>query len=79
MIRFINISDQITEDEFQFAWYDTVCDRFMDIEGKQVWTSWKEFARDYSISGHTYSAYALHRFRSLYPSHLIDKAKNESK
>lgn len=30
MIRFINMFDQGATGDFEFAWYDTVSDRFLD-------------------------------------------------
>ena len=71
MIRFIDISNQIIDKEFNFAWYDTVQDRFVDIGDSQVWDSWKDFKEAYEIFGH--SNFTYDRFYSLFPFHHIEK------
>jgi len=47
MIRFIDLGDQILEGEPQFAWFDTITDRFIELGGTQTWSSWEEFKEDY--------------------------------
>lgn len=39
MIRFIRIGDQILENYDQFAFYDTIRDHFVDLDGTQVFDS----------------------------------------
>lgn len=48
MIRFIDIGDQIEDEEQQFAFFDTVTDRFIEVCGEQVWSSWDELMEDAS-------------------------------
>lgn len=45
MIRFVNLTGQLTleDDEFYFAWFDTVTDRFLSFYGEQVFSSWDNF------------------------------------
>jgi len=70
MIRFVNITGQIIEDEFCFAWYDTVRDRFIEVNNNQVWDSWGEFAEDFVLNKGDNSTFDLSRFFSLFPPHL---------
>jgi len=42
MIRFIDLSGQITEEGKEFAFYDTVTDRFIEIGGDQIWENFNE-------------------------------------
>ena len=47
MIRFIDLGDQITTDGTQeFAWYDTIVDKFITFNGNQVWETWVECEYD---------------------------------
>jgi hypothetical protein len=43
MIRFVYIGDQITEGNHDFAFFDTVHDEFMSMQGETVWGSVDEF------------------------------------
>ena len=43
MIRFVYIGSQISSNERQFAFYDTVQDRFLDFKGDQVFSSLEDF------------------------------------
>ena len=47
MIRFINLTDQIDDDTFNFAWYDTIVDKFLEFNGYQVFDSWDDFKEEY--------------------------------
>lgn len=77
MIRFINVSNQIIENEFCFAWYDTIRDKFIKVNNKQVWSSWQKFEEDYLITGHSNSTFTLDRFSSLF-YHKLDKDSDDS-
>ena len=47
MIRFVDVGDQITcDDRKQFAWYDTVTDRFLILSGGSTWEAWEDFEKD---------------------------------
>ena len=46
MIRFIDLGDQILEGMREFAWFDTVVDRFIEFNGTHVWDSWEDFESD---------------------------------
>jgi hypothetical protein len=53
MIRFVHIGDQIYEEYNQFAFYNTVTDKFLAFDGKQVFDSindFKDYARTSDIS-----------------------------
>jgi hypothetical protein len=45
MIRFIDLTGQIT-DEFEFALYDTITDKFVEYSGNQTWSSVDDFISD---------------------------------
>ena len=66
MIRFIRIDDQITQDGkgTDFSFYNTVTDRFIELDGYQVWSSWEEFVKDYEDSEE--KPYPLERFEGLF-------------
>lgn len=40
MIRFVDLRGQGTEN--RFAFFDTVCDRFLDLAGEHAWQTWDE-------------------------------------
>jgi len=42
MIRYVYIGGQIIEGETEFAYYDTISDRFVTLNGDQVWDSWED-------------------------------------
>lgn len=46
MIRLIRIGGQILEGNEDFAFWDTVRDRFVDIDGETVWHDREDFERD---------------------------------
>ena len=47
MIRFIDLGDQITLDGTkEFAWFDTITERFIEFNGTHVWDSWEYFESD---------------------------------
>ena len=51
MIRFIDLRGQITADrEPHFAFFDTVRDRFLDINSEQDWHSIEDFMEAFEIS-----------------------------
>lgn len=64
MIRFIDLGDRICEDYKEFAWYDTVVSRFIEIYGSYTWHEWKDFEHDYCKHN---GSYDLERFRRLFP------------
>jgi len=74
MIRYIDIGDQIMEDSSQFAWFDTVIDRFLMFNDSHTWETWGEFEDDFSAAGgedsYTIQKHQLARFKRLYPLNL---------
>jgi len=49
MIRFIDLGYQITiEKTRQFAWFDTISDKFLEFSENQVWDSWGDFVNDFT-------------------------------
>ena len=50
MIRFINLGHQLDiDDELSpsFAFFDTVCDKFCEFSGEQVWRTVEDFLEGY--------------------------------
>jgi hypothetical protein len=47
MIRFVDLGHQLNVNASEglryFAWYDTVCDHFLDFDGEQTFNTWSEF------------------------------------
>lgn len=43
MIRYVYIGDQICEHNRDFAFFDTIPDRFIDVDGQHVFTSIEDF------------------------------------
>jgi len=51
MIRFVDLKDQITCDgTHEFAWFDTITDSFICLNGVYTWQSWIDFEQDYDAS-----------------------------
>jgi hypothetical protein len=77
VIRYVDLNDQIVEGCFEFAWFDTVTDRFFDIDGEQTWESWKDFKHDlvmYMVRGRVPEQEqneTLARFFKLYPKRQL--------
>lgn len=44
MIRYVNIGEQINEGEDAFAFFDTITNRFIELDGEQVFESAIDFA-----------------------------------
>lgn len=48
MIRFIDLSNQITEGIKEFTFYDTITDKFLVFSDCQTWESIDNFKEDYT-------------------------------
>ncbi len=70
VIRFIDIRGQGTG--CRFAFWDTVTDSFVSVDGDYAWTSWGEFAEFFDTF-----ADALGRYRSLCPDWVIDDGEDD--
>ena len=68
MLRFIDLKNQITPYEKEFAWFDTVTDTFLELNGSQFWSSWNEFLED--LSEDIDWLQDLERFKRLAPPEL---------
>lgn len=74
MIRFINLSNQITENTIEFAFYNTVTDRFVEIQGNQTWESVGKLVVDYcSLYGPEDEG--IQRYLTLIPQDICDDWK----
>lgn len=73
MIRFIDISDQISglgiEGEKHFAFYNTIRSEFFGWPNSYVWTDWDDFTENYELYKNEIDTivFSLSRFRSLVP------------
>ena len=63
MKRFIDLRSHYEDIGCNFAWWDTVRNRFEEHSGSFAWHLWDEFERDYQ-------GIHLDRYRSLAPSWL---------
>jgi hypothetical protein len=89
MIRFLDLTDQITEGEKNFAFFDTVTGSMCSFNGEQVFDSWKDFEEAYfntSFSTGDYGSagvsdlHSLDRLQKLVPEGFFSassKLENE--
>lgn len=73
MIRYIKIGDQISVGENEFAFYDTVVERFYEFSGMQVWNSVDEFILDFDSSANYYNTKLKERLLSMYEANNLSK------
>jgi len=71
MIRYIKIGDQINEDENEFAFYDTIIERFYEFCGVQVWDSLAEFTMDFDSSAASHNDKLKERLIGLYEANNL--------
>ena len=75
MIRFVNVTGQIYLDleegdsGVEFAYYDTVRDKFIRVCESEVWDSWDEFRKDYDADP---QPWPLTRFEGLTPRWVLE-------
>jgi hypothetical protein len=73
VIRYVDLGDQIVEGFREFAWYDTVKEEFLNLDGTQTWNNWREFQAElvmWMVKGKTPEEMQnemLLRFRKLFP------------
>ena len=78
MIRFIDLTNQImipADDNdiwMEFAFYNTVNDRFIDLCGSQTWHTVKDFLDDFSLDKHNDYFEDPMRFIGLIPKEFFD-------
>lgn len=76
MIRFLNLKDQITEGESDFAFYDTVSNRILTFDDEQVFSSIDEFEEAYINNYDRIKpsiTLPLERFTTLIPKDYFNK------
>ena len=69
MIRFINLDNQIEDNESAFSFYDTIDDNFVSLDGYVVFDTVETFTDLFNQNG--YKDYALRRFTDLMTSTKI--------
>lgn len=72
MIRFIDLRGQSTGG--RFAFFDTITDRFVDIDGAQVWASRQDLEDTFD---ETVPDYQKNRLRGFLPAWASDEPTNE--
>ena len=81
MIRFIDLSNQITGDihdadedydDRRFAFYNTVYDKFCEFNGSQDWDRIDDFIRDFENDKKNLYSNDLDRFLSLIPKDFFE-------
>lgn len=70
MVRFIDLTDQIKDDEIRFAFYDTIDNTFFSFNGSQTWTNHGDFENDYDGDD-------IERFENLIPNDFFDFKLND--
>lgn len=81
MKRFIDLGDQIDEGTKEFAWYDTILDRFEEFSGEQTWNCWDSFREAYCLHFPIIAQIVndkyphikeLERYRRLFPACVME-------
>jgi len=81
MIRFIDLQDQIIDDCFEFAFYDTITNAFISICSEETWEYWDEFQEIYEYAKEKeplnkfFNLYPLERFEGVYPENRQRRSK----
>ncbi|MBA7715724.1 hypothetical protein ES703_124778 [subsurface metagenome] len=65
MKRFVDL--RLSKTGYNFAWYDTVIDKFEEFNGNQTWDTWNEFAADYKAE----EGKNLNRYYNLCPPWIL--------
>jgi hypothetical protein len=63
MIRFIDLTGQICDGEKEFAFFDTVTGRFIDVNGEQTWDTVEDLKS-------VYTGKDIDRYLNLIPEHF---------
>ena len=71
MIRFIDLRHHLDDISAQFAWWDTITDKFLEYDGNMAWWCWNNFEHDYHIAKREQD-YDLERFKSLCPQWVFE-------
>lgn len=70
MLRFVYIGAQIIGEEKQFAFYDTIPDKFIELDGMQVFDDWADFCDYWKSHGEEYPQHDLERFWHIMPREM---------
>jgi hypothetical protein len=73
MIRFLNLTDQITEGEKKFAFFDTVTGKIVSFNDDNIFDSWKEFEEAYFRSSFTAESYGFPGTSDLHSLDRLEK------
>lgn len=67
MIRYVNLKEDLQDDGYKFAFFNTIYDKFIEVNGCQAWEYWWEFARDWEADPYINKRYyAISRFYRLW-------------
>ena len=84
MIRFIDLTNQILtpcdddDKNYEFAFYNTVNDRFIDLCGNQTWHTVKDFLDDFALEKNNGYADESMRFLDLIPKEFYDEVQENA-
>lgn len=73
MIRFVDISNQIANGQFNFCWYDTVTDGIIEFSGEQVFEAWNDFEEAFKLDT-TKRFTDIKKFMELFPEDKLPEA-----
>jgi len=84
MIRFVDIGRQINcnpDGPRQFAIWDTIVDRFVTLNGEQVWDSFEEFKYDAEVAlsyNEPVPRDVINRVKGLCPEWALKEVKDDN-
>ncbi|MCD8435874.1 hypothetical protein LNJ03_11275 [Tenacibaculum dicentrarchi] len=71
MIRFLDLTNQINDEQFSFSFYNTCTNKIESFAGEQVFDSKEDFIEAYNIaSSSSKKLHELKRYLSLIPSNF---------
>ena len=82
MIRFIEVGNQVLDDERYFSWWDTITDGYLEFNGEQMWETWDDLLTDYlqgddhrdpTVLVNMYEVEFIERLWGLYPRYRKDR------
>lgn len=80
MIRFLNLKDQICEEEASFAFFDTISMTILTFDDEQVFSSLPEFEEAYkkSAGANDCDTRPLERFTRLIPDDFFTNKQSSN-
>lgn len=84
MIRFLDLTNQINDEQFSFSFYNTCTNKIVSFAGEQVFDSKEDFIEAYNIAVNENAAHhPINRYLDLIPSNFccfeFEKIKEHKK